>query len=1308
MRHTRCIATVALLAVVTVCRAFVDDPKPNDYWRGQDLQMPAVQTEQVISAKDLQALTVAVKGVEELAFQDGNLHFTLKASQGVLSCGRTRSGEDGADALQVTRGAVLVMEIRQAGGASTLSACGWVDGRSSRAPTKSVELGGEGWQELRLGRISGTSRGGLPAEGFELTVEGKAGTRFELRAIKLVRRVCEGCVRREFVLPDGKIWRAVADVGGSPVGARGSRTVTYLNGKEVEAEIGGLYSTQPVDIRAYLRSGSNCVGMQGRRLNHTPFLYFQATVIMESGEVIRVVTLPDGSWKTHSRAEDGWNLPGFDDAHWSPLTSGYSGLGYVKNSLALPAYAGRIVLEKPAGSSLIFVEDEAAVIRARVPGGLRDRNPSLACLLEDAGPGGTRSRVRQATVEAYGEADGSLVYTLALGQLDPGVYTVGCDLMAGGEVLESRPREPFVVLQRRRQEPVAADDLRNGLDLHLEQAIDFTDPDAPHPWVEIASPRRRREGVQHIEQATVVQTNGLTYRETAARRGSCFSYRLNDFAHPGDFYLVELDYPDNADRLTEVDIVQKAEFWSKRQTSVAYQSGGRHFKTGETQTLSWIHVADPGVHSVDVLNHSRTSGAAARAIRFYWIKGGLPAVRSAHSRQYLIHTERQVYDDRACNGAGAVFDSRPAHQDYVYLARSRRVFEQDKPPVDALAEAQRNRPALSTIDRRVERLHHMLGVADRYAQYLRFVGQNHHIIGSYQYNEGNRRMQPAPHLDTSRVPVSVRRLLAATFDVHGIGFYSGLQVGQFHYLDRHATNKQVADGADNVWLVDENGKQLYYYRYHRSICCQNWTHPAYRRELTGLLEDHLRTFAHLEHYRGVHMLYGPIIIPMYYPAFIKPRDFARPFFASYDDTSFAQFEAETGVKVRGAEDAPDRFQRRAAFVRENPSARETFRQWRCNKFHEIISDGLEVLRRHRDDLSLFGVMATAEPGLFQAWLESGRSAEDFLKDFGHDLSLFKGANGMCLGRWTLGWRQSKEAPYKWLARESEPYARAFMDPNGPNYVMVRTSWIESRWHYESGEVYGDFGYPKLVDGYDWVVKRTSQLTVHPNFAGFHCREAFIQAIITADPNILVTGFTDHALPLGHHDKLRPLMAVFTSLPQGHFEPVLDTGLTSNLAIRKREESDHAVFYVANPAFWQVKGSLRLRTEGPVRELMSGKAVELSPAEDGVRRLAVDLEPYGMTAFRVEAPPIDVVGYTVDAPAPEALAYVSSLGTQVADLMKNEKAAAALEAPDRAYLQDVLGHADKALQQSLYAEAWYTLKQPRFRTLWRDVLEPAAR
>ena len=90
--------------------------------------------------------------------------------------------------------------------------------------------------------------------------------------------------------------------------------------------------------------------------------------------------------------------------------------------------------------------------------------------------------------------------------------------------------EPLIVLKKLKQNLIAGTSYLEGLELELEDTIDFTDPNDPHPSLE--GRVVEGEAVEEVATPRIVRKDGLTYREiTGDRRGSYLSYRL-EFRRP--------------------------------------------------------------------------------------------------------------------------------------------------------------------------------------------------------------------------------------------------------------------------------------------------------------------------------------------------------------------------------------------------------------------------------------------------------------------------------------------------------------------------------------------------------------------------------------------------------------------------------------------------------------------------------------------------------------------------------------------------------------------------------------------------------
>jgi hypothetical protein len=748
------------------------------------------------------------------------------------------------------------------------------------------------------------------------------------------------------------------------------------------------------------------------------------------------------------------------------------------------------------------------------------------------------------------------------------------------------------------------------------------------------------------------------------------------FQQPGSFYHLEMEYPDDAQRVIEVSVSSKTQgVWTNSQSGVGAETGGRFLPTHAMQKLCWIHVADPGPHSVDVINVVDNQKAAAKSLKIYRLKGDLPSVGAGINRRYGIHTERCFYT----SGIGMNFG--------VGQPRDRQSLQVDQ-----------QLPSRQILLRDLVWLKES---AERYAQYLEFCGQNCLVMGCIQYNEYNTPYVPAPLLDDSRVLHCMKTMLANVLDTNGIEFYAGVEFSQPQDVRTYANNAQVAKGADTMWMVDAKGQQRYGHRLTTVV--PNWLHPAVRSWHDGLMQDLGRTFGHLSHWRGVHGMLGPSQRAGYWiPAFGSGATYGDFLDASFDDLTMDLFAKQSGIALPIPASDPQRFAKRAA-VFCNPQLQQRFLDWRGDKVRDFYAEAVRTLRRKGQDLEFVNALGVEDREFFQYLTESGKPFKQIMREYAIDLEKMSAVEGLHTGRWTLSWRQTPpplpaQDPYCWLARTSPDVISAFASPS-QRYVLARTSWDENMFPTGGHALAARDDHDRLVES-DWIMN-AARIRALPQPGGYHCREALTQAIITGDPTLLLSGFTDININVGHEQMLRSILKTYTHLPRERFTPVLNTGLDTNLAIRQLSRGDESFFYVANPCQWHVKGRVTLQTDGQVFELVSGQRVALD-----AQQLAVDLTPFGLAAYRVSSPKLTIGRYQTEPMAGDELARLEGLVNRVAELLAHPEARLSLSLADRHFMNEAVVLARRAIESREYARAWALITHYRFWTWWRDFLEKA--
>ncbi|MBN1256239.1 MAG: hypothetical protein JXA52_00890 [Planctomycetes bacterium] len=1295
----------------------IEDPEINEYLFGSGMELPVKERDKVFLATANRANFTTFLGVEEVELDGESLAFTVTGEEAILGWGNYKGEQVIAEIANTWQEYFAVkLQLSQSSDKSEWRLRYWSDGQPQSRTGRTV-LEGQGEQELAFEPLQ-TS--GPNPDGLELRIRAEAGTRIKLKSVKLVQPIYEGYCRGDFTLPEGGVWRAIANAtitnyahlaGNDEVISR-----LYINGEEItETGMLSLDHTIPVDIAKYLKPGKNVAGFYGRRIGKNPPLYFQAKIVMVSGAVIETATAE--GWRFSPDYQEGWNQAEFDSSAWlqvkaedygedeAEVVSGVMELYYRERKgsapkidlrgparqLGIPEYGGVLVMKNPSRPDLFYRSSEDAIVEVYTPIGFKDKSPQLTAYFSKADLDGDSQEVSQKTISDFKEINNSLVYTLNLGKQPFGVYALALKLTGSdGKVIAERSREPLVILRRLELKKIAGTDYKEGLELELEDTIDFTNPEDPHPWRESRMPASLTGMVApRVEAPTITQNGEMRYREvTDPRRGSGFSYRI-EFKHPGSFYLMELEYPDDAQRITVVSITSKREkIWTNSQTGAGIETGGKLYLTNKMQKLNWIHVADEGPHTVDVLNAINNQNGAAKLLRIYRVKGDLPSVESGNNRNYGIHSERCFYT----SGIGRSFGSR-----YLKNAEGWEDTWLVEPETEPLMKVQ------------LRDLVWLLETGERYVQYLKFSGQNTHVMGCYQYNEGDTPFVPVPLIETSRIRHCMRTMMANLFEINNIDFYAGVGFSQSGRVRGYANNAEVAKGADTPWLVNGKGEQRY--GFARVSEVQNFMHPAVQGKFFDLLESLSRAYAHLPRYRGVHHLSGPDSTASYWlPGYGLGSNYDNPLEASFDDHAMERFAKETGNDLGIAETDPSRFAKRFDAIKADEELRRNFLDWRAGAYTAFCAEAVQRLKNFREDLELVNTLVEGDKKFCRYLANSEDSFQDIMKDFGIDLEGLGALENYCNTRWTISWQDihgdfPSQDSYCWLARTDPGIVSAFAKSRQRG-VLVRTSWDENML-LSGGYMLKSEGAQDrhlLVES-DWIMNCSKTRTL-PQPSGYHAREAFIQAIITADPGLVLGGWTDLHINVGHEQELRSIMQTFTHLPKADFEVVMNTGLTTNLAIRKYSSGNESWIYVANPGYWHIAGSVVIEAKGRVYEIPSGRETGTN-RDDGMIHVPVKLNPYGLAVFRVNSKDLKILEFHTQPISGPELSFLSNIIERADKLLADPQIKLSISEQEQDYLHQTIAASRHELAQGLYAKVWNRVTNYQFYHPWWEFLEKAA-
>ncbi|MBN1257278.1 MAG: hypothetical protein JXA52_06190 [Planctomycetes bacterium] len=1224
-------------------------------------------------------------GVTNWRTEGGMLKFTATSSTVTLGWGYytgTQPLEDVQEMWQEDND--ISIRIKGSLGATkTLTSKLYARGGPSGPAEKSTTLAGSSWATVIMEQNNGTV---FPtSDGFKLTITGtSSGENFEIEWVKLTSTRCQGYLRKEFTLPAGTVWRAIAEVGAPPeflwYGWNKITAKLYINGVEVRRNhTGYLYHTSSIDISSYLQPGTNCIAFYGYRVKYKPQCYFQSRIIMADGTDVEWRT--DGTWKSNPSAGAGWNNVGYDDSTWDTAQGAY-GI-YVNTSgdggsdadtVPMAAYDGYIDIRNPdpIKRELFYEEGMNVLMDVYVPQGLKTPSPDPFLryyLRQPAADGSNGTLLATVDVTSFTEVDNSLKYSINLGDgLTDGIYTIGFDLMRGTSVIKSRGREPFTVVTNHGAAKIEGtsymDGLVEGVNMDLEDTINFANPADPHPNKEysISSSGASTE----VMTPNIVTVGDRTYRQVVgSERSSFFTYRF-DLDHQGDFYLCELEYPDDDDRLIEVSISHKAQGeWDNSVAAVGAETGRTFYRTYKMQKLRWLFRATHATaYSVDVVNGEDGLHSAAANLKIYHITGDLPAIRMGEDRNFGIHSERTA----STSGIGNNF---------------------------GLAKSYSSSGTL--MQRTIREMQWMKETYDHYVQYLKFAGQNMHIMGGYQYMNRNTPALVINHTKGSRTPDCFRAVLANYLEINDINFYLGMEFSQYWGESEGLnTDAQVAQGADTCWMVTSSGQQ--YVSDTRSTNIQNWLNPSVRQKFMDHMNAWGMQYKQFTHFKGAHSVSGPAGHPIGYwgPAFVQGHataaNYNDPLYFSYDDYTFNLFYTDTGNDVYATSTATNRFSLRKSALQSNSTLRNAYYQWRCEKYAEWLEEAVNTLKAQRSDLSLLNEVMNEDNEFFEDWLNSGQTYEDYLHTMAFDFDELHAVDGLWTGRWTISFKESwrfslqySQSPYLWLAKLDPRITDAY-DTTDNRLVFVRASWDENQCAsagYNVGSVN-----PVLLGGSDWLMQ-CYRIRVEPQPAGYQCREPMIDALISGDPQVIVFGWTDLAINLSNEHKHRTFSKIFSQLPAEKFSPVLSTGFDTNFVIRKLVKAGETWIYVANPGYWPISGSLLLDENNTVLNLATNAAATLTPVGDNFR-LSLSLEPYGLAGYKISSDTIGVVSYENSGIPYRELAYLEELLANAQYIMSLGTVRSALSTAELAEVDGKLVDASTALTNGDYAKVFKLL------------------
>ncbi len=1115
----------------------------------------------------------------------------------------------------------------------------------------------------------GWMEGKSPFDGFDLEIKGEPGIGIVLHSIRIFEKTRAGGFRKEFCLPSGAVWRAAGSIS--------RRAYLFVNGKEVPSTsplaprpLGVL---QEIDLKPYLQPGTNVLAVYPAFTEYAD-AFLMASVVMESGEMLDLSTNPE--WLYISDRGPGWDLPGYQGATeaitncrskstsslGAKLSAHQYGYRLDLREGKLPAYEGLLLFTAPDDDQLYYSAGDYFCVKACCPAGLAARQPAVEWLLCRYNQGGALDQFAAGHCAGFKVENDSLVFELAdsnAQKLEQGVYVLKTVLRdASGAVIEDRIPEAVIVTGQIPMRKTAGLTFEDGLDLEEESVLDLTRPDDPNwPWMEI-------DGKQVCETPIVVTRNGLAYRETRPLSSTydtqvLISYNYA-FKHPGDFYLMELEYPDDQPRFFGVNLCSEHDGpgdHSKAGPSV--WTGVNHLNSGKMQRLQWLFRPDYGYTSINLTNMLAGSTAAASKLRIARVKGRLPELDVAgNARRFGVLTESA----EAVSGFGKTF-------------RARKAARKSADAPDAAS------PLLGYL----ENFNAWLDTCGRYVEYQRWAGQNLIFMAFFQYS-GNRQNAEAvsPNGD-SRVVRSMADLAARVFRNNGIDFFASIEYMSTADLESKYGEKRV-DLRESPFRIDGQGREGRVFRGGYNV-----NHAEVRRSITSVALEAARKFKRLPNFRGVNFITSLPggMAPDHFlddgPGQASNYNFRRgaldPLRFDYSDATIRRFEQALGRKLPIDDQSAERFQERYRLL-TSEAMREKWIAWRAQNLLEFFLEVRDQLRAIKPDALV--CLGSISPAFFADYATAyGASLEGTMRLFGWDYALYNRQLGLCAVPWLQTGRYSFSGRFSGNSRDYENYLKrlrlnvepAFLkigDGDTARIGMADYCWLEL-----------ERGAQRLLPKREgWQVPY--QYTMEGSEQGEAARRPFIQALAGTDFDTLLFGFTDVNMTIGNEQPLREFMRFFRALPQERFEFV--PGDNQELIVRALKKDRQFIFYVLNPAPWPVDVKVLVKTKGAARNMITGE-----PCPTPIQ---TKISGYQGAAFAIEGE-AEMLGWETKGAGELFARYLAHMREQAQKMkswLAHSELVSVLAADDRSTMETLVSRAQTALDGEHPAQAWRIMNE----------------
>jgi hypothetical protein len=317
----------------------------------------------------------------------------------------------------------------------------------------------------------------------------------------------------------------------------------------------------------------------------------------------------------------------------------------------------------------------------------------------------------------------------------------------------------------------------------------------------------------------------------------------------------------------------------------------------------------------------------------------------------------------------------------------------------------------------------------------------------------------------------------------------------------------------------------------------------------------------------------------------------------YGDWTVGQFEKDTGIKVPGEKNDPERFQKRFKFLCSEKMLK-TWMSWRQKKVMDYFRRIRDCIRKDSPEavlyLPYYGDEKSAMDLVFGSLLRTPRGA---MEEAGIDFETLMNEPGICLS-----------APAGFGRRDSAPV----VDQNHTDKLLNPEHKLLGK-NYERGFAYGNayfevhtrvpihkLGLPKLEPGAYCGAGEAG---------GRNILEKFSVVLADQDTNFMRIGGLGYTFgqPKFYHEWL----SEYENLPKEPFTALKDS--VDPVAIWYRNHDDGFYFYAVSREPYEIKQEIKLENTDELTQLGNGKKLKL---KDG--KLLLTLKPYQLIAFKTDS------------------------------------------------------------------------------------------